>query len=90
MHLLFYPVFVETDEKHLRLLLQFVSGVSAVPPMGFQMPDSITVSSIRSRYPNCSTCAMILELPINYTLYDKFSDALRTATELQSMGFGIV
>ncbi|XP_062506321.1 uncharacterized protein LOC134182894 isoform X1 [Corticium candelabrum] len=81
---------LEADEKHLRLLLQSVSGVSAVPPMGFQTPDSITVSSIRSRYPDCSTCAMILELPINCTLYDEFSDALRTATELQSMGFGIM
>ena len=39
MHLLFY-----SDEKHLRLLLQFVSGITAVPPMGLNMPDSITVS----------------------------------------------
>ena len=58
--------------------------------MGFQVPDSITVSTIRSRYPNVSTCAIILELPINCTLYDEFSDALKTATELPSMGFGIV
>ena len=39
MRLLFY-----SDEKHLRLLLQFVSGVTAVLPMGFHMPDSISVS----------------------------------------------
>ena len=39
MHLLFY-----LDKNHLRLLLQFVSGVTAVLSMGFHMPDSISVS----------------------------------------------
>jgi hypothetical protein len=31
-----------------------------IPPMGFFLPDQITITTIRSRYPNSAT---ILELP---------------------------
>ena len=82
--------FVSLESEKLSKLLQFCTGCAEVPVMGFYSPSQITVSTIRSVYPNASTCPMILELPRQCVSEQQFGDNLDAVVDMQSTGFGVV
>lgn len=71
----------------LPMILSFFTGSESIPPLGFPH-DPVLNFSDTSIYPTASTCAIQLTLPLCYTDYDKFKDALTMGFRNHG-GFGL-
>ena len=70
-------------------LLSFCTGVSAIPPMGFDNPSVITVTSTYSTLPNTNTYQKELELPSEVSSFEGFCSQMDLAIATESTGFGV-
>lgn len=66
------------SEKELQDCLQFITGTSSVPPLGFPYPISLTFTP-EKRLPFARTCSLQLELSTVYATFIQFKDVLKTA-----------
>ncbi|XP_077057358.1 G2/M phase-specific E3 ubiquitin-protein ligase-like [Siphateles boraxobius] len=62
----------ETDGVTLEMIMEFVTGASTVPPLGFpHRPEIEFLHQDRKIFPEANTCLIILRLPI-HTEYEMF------------------
>ncbi|KAJ7373239.1 hypothetical protein OS493_012828 [Desmophyllum pertusum] len=76
-------------ESELKDLLSFCTGVTAIPPMGFDNPSVITVTSTYSTLPNANTRPKELELLSEVSSFEGFCSQMDMAIASQSTGFGV-
>ena len=69
-------------------ILGFVTGVRAVPPMGFRQSLKIEFFD-EERLPNASTCSLCLRLPWQLVEYNDFKEKFSFSV-LGAHGFGNV
>lgn len=81
----------ECSPLTMEMVLEFASGASAVPPLGFSQRPQIQFlhsSTGNNRiYPEANTCAIILRLPL-HSSYDTFKTCM-TEGILQAPTFGV-
>ena len=65
------------DTKVLQVCLQFITGASLVPPMGFPHPISLSLTP-ENKLPSAS-CALSLELSTLCTTSEDFEKTMKTA-----------
>lgn len=88
-----FTLFVEGECSPLtmEMVLEFASGASSVPPLGFSQPPQIQflhgTSDYKRIYPEANTCLIILRLPLHNS-YDDFKTYM-TGGILQAPTFGI-
>ncbi|XP_077100303.1 uncharacterized protein LOC143751604 isoform X2 [Siphateles boraxobius] len=77
----------ETDGVTLEMIMEFVTGASTVPPLGFpHRPEIEFLHQDRKIFPEANTCLIILRLPI-HTEYEMFKTYM-TEGIMQSPYFG--
>ena len=54
----------------------FFTGADRIPPLGFPHAPSLHFLDDDAMLPTSSTCSLALRLPIHYTSYDCFKDAM--------------
>ncbi|XP_056099424.1 uncharacterized protein LOC130078001 isoform X3 [Rhinichthys klamathensis goyatoka] len=78
----------ETDGVTLEMIMEFVTGASTVPPLGFpHRPEIEFLHQDRKIFPEANTCLIILRLPI-HTEYEMFKTYM-TEGIIQSPYFGV-
>jgi len=88
-----FTLFVEGECSPLsmEMVLEFTSGASTVPPLGFPQRPQIQFlhenSGYKRIYPEANTCLIILRLPLHNN-YDDFKTYMTNGI-LQAPTFGI-
>ncbi|CAM4672662.1 unnamed protein product [Leuciscus chuanchicus] len=78
----------ETDGVTLEMIMEFATGASTVPPLGFpHRPEIEFLHQDRKIFPEANTCLIILRLPI-HTEYEMFKTYM-TEGIMQSPYFGV-
>ncbi len=81
----------ECQPLTMEMVLEFASGASTVPPLGFAQRPQIQFlhgnSGYKRIYPEANTCQIILRLPIHDS-YDDFKTCM-TDGILQAPTFGV-
>uniref|UniRef100_A0A3B3RU18 HECT domain-containing protein n=1 Tax=Paramormyrops kingsleyae TaxID=1676925 RepID=A0A3B3RU18_9TELE len=79
---------IEAGPITLETVLEFISGASAVPPLGFPHQPQIKFLHEDSKiFPEANTCLLVLHLPI-HSSYDTFKKYM-TEGILQAPTFGV-
>lgn len=78
----------ETDGFTLEMIMEFATGASTVPPLGFpHHPEIEFLHQDGKIFPEANTCLIILRLPI-HTDYEMFKTYM-TEGIMQSPYFGV-
>ena len=88
--LLSFPLNIAgTTGASLSQVLQFFSGASAIPPMGFDIRPTITFDD-KCVFPTSSTCALQMTLPLQYYLSQELFEQKMVYAILNNGGFGML
>lgn len=84
-------LFSNQHQVQLGDILAFCTGVSQVPPVGFEVRPSIEFNfcTQSGSLPTASTCSNVLELPLINSSYEDFRDKMAFALA-NTIGFGCI
>lgn len=88
MMTLIYSSIAKPNDLSLGDVLVFFSGSDKIPPLGFDLPPSLSFDE-DAMFPTSSTCALSLVLPSRYREYEIFKEKVDYGFK-NNGGFGMM
>ena len=72
----------------LEQILEFITGTSSIPALGFEHPPSVSFShDLHQLFPTANTCSLTFTLPTCSRIYEEFKTKI-TFGIFNTVGFG--